>query len=120
MAKKRASRKKAARDSARKSTGKSVTRKRRRVGARKAAPRTPHMAATAGVVLAAPQPSPVMLAELEEVLARHGWEGSAAVVRPADAVAAAGLTCPPGQCPSVVSIPGPNGTTINVPICRPC
>jgi len=65
------------------------------------------------------RPSKAMIAELHQVVARHGWRGAPALVRPLPAATAA-INCPPGQCPSMVSVPGPGGTIINVPICVPC
>lgn len=69
---------------------------------------------------AAVKPSKAMLAELNEVIARHGWQGEAAVVRPQDASKPTALVCPAGQCERLVSFPGPGGTIITVPVCVPC
>lgn len=65
-------------------------------------------------------PSKAMMADLKKVLAKHKWNGSPAVVQPLVAAPTAAISCPPGQCPSTVSIPGRNGTTVTIPICIPC
>jgi hypothetical protein len=65
------------------------------------------------------RPSKVMMAELHQVVAKHGWKGAPAVVRPVPKATAA-INCPKGQCAVMVSVPGPGGTIISVPVCMPC
>jgi hypothetical protein len=65
------------------------------------------------------RPSKLMMSELHQVVLKHGWKGSPAVVRPLSGPTAT-INCPLGQCPVMVSVPGPGGTIINVPVCMPC